>query len=94
MQASNQAVASTVSRTPGGIGYAGLGFISEGTKAVTVNGVMPTKETVLLGKYPFSRPLFMYTNGSPKGMTKDFLDFVKSPEGQKIADEQGFVALK
>jgi len=94
MQASNQAVASTVSRTPGGIGYAGLGFITEETKAVTVNGVMPTKETVLLGKYPYSRPLFMYTNGLPKGATKDFIDFVKSPEGQKIADEQGFVGLK
>ncbi len=94
MQASNQAVASTVSRTPGAIGYAGLGFITEETKAVTVNGVMPSKETVLLGKYPFSRPLFMYTNGSPQGTAKGFIDFVKSPEGQKITEEQGFVALK
>lgn len=94
MQASNQAVASTVSRTPGAVGYVGLGFITEGTKAVPVNGVMPTKETVLLGKYPFSRPLFMYTNGAPSGAVKEFIDFVKSPRGQEIADEQGFVPLK
>jgi phosphate transport system substrate-binding protein len=94
MQASNQAVASTVSRTPGAVGYVGLGFITEGTKAVPVNGVMPTKETVLLGKYPFSRPLFMYTNGAPAGAVKGFIDFVKSPEGQRIAEEQGFVGLK
>jgi phosphate transport system substrate-binding protein len=94
LQASNQAVVSTVARTPGAIGYAGLGFITEGSKAVTVDGVMPTKETVLLGKFAFSRPLFMYTNGAPTGVLKDFIDFIKSPEGQKIADEQGFVGLK
>jgi len=94
MQASNQAVASTVARTPGAIGYAGLGFINESVKAVTVNGVMPSKETVLMGKYPFSRPLFMYTNGEAKGLVKDFIDFIMSPEGQKLVDEEGFVALK
>jgi phosphate transport system substrate-binding protein len=94
MQASNQAVAQTISRTPGGIGYAGLGFIAEDTKAVTVDGIVCSKETVLLGKYPVSRPLFMYTNGSPKGEIKGFIDFVKSPEGQRIAEEQGFVGLK
>jgi phosphate transport system substrate-binding protein len=94
LQASNQAVAQTVSRTPGAVGYAGLGFIAEGTKAVTVNGIMPDKETVLLGTYLLSRPLFMYTNGEPKGMLKDFVDFIKSPQGQKIAEEQGFVGLQ
>ena len=71
MQASNQAVASTVARTPGAIGYVGLGYLSSEVKAVTVNGVMPSKETVLNNKYPFGRPLFMYTNGEPKGMVKD-----------------------
>jgi phosphate transport system substrate-binding protein len=93
MQASNQAVASTVARTPGGIGYVGLGFM-QGVKAVEYEGVMPSKESVLKGKYAIGRPLFMYTVGEPKGLVKDFIDFVKSPEGQKIAEEEGFVALK
>ena len=94
MQASNQAVASTVARTPGAIGYVGLGYLSSEVKAVTVNGVMPSKETVLNNKYPFGRPLFMYTNGEPKGMVKDLLDFIKSSEGQKLVEEEGFVGLK
>lgn len=94
MQASNQAVSSIVSRTPGAIGYVGLGYINQEVKALDVEGVRPTKETVLADKYPVSRPLYMYTNGAPVNATRDFIEFIKSKEGQKIVDEQGFVALK
>jgi phosphate transport system substrate-binding protein len=94
MQASNQAIASTVSRTPGGIGYVGLGYVSSEVKALAIDGVMASKQTVLTNKYPIVRPLFMYTNGKPTGLVKDFLEFVMSSEGQKIVDEQGYVALK
>jgi phosphate transport system substrate-binding protein len=94
MQASNQAIATTVARTPGAIGYVGLGYLSGDVKALIIDGVKPSKETVLSGVYALSRPLFMYTNGAPGGVVRDFLEFVKSSEGQKIADEQGFVALR
>lgn len=94
MQASNEAVASTVGRTEGAIGYVGLGFLSSSVKALSVDGSMPSKETVLTGKYPVGRPLFMYTNGKPQGLVKDFIDFIKSPDGQKLVEEEGFVGLK
>jgi phosphate transport system substrate-binding protein len=94
MQASNQAIASTVAKTPGAIGYVGLGYISSQVKALTLNGVMPSAQSVLSNKYILSRPLFMYTNGSPKGVVKNFLDFVLSEEGQKLVKEAGFVGLK
>ncbi|WAC06527.1 MAG: phosphate ABC transporter substrate-binding protein [Thermodesulfobacteriota bacterium] len=94
MQASNQAVASTVAKTPGAIGYVGLGYLSSRVKALALNGVMPSRETVLNNKYKLARPLFMYTNGSPQGVVKDFLDFVLSAEGQRLVEETGFVVLK
>jgi len=94
MQASNQAVASTVPKTPGAIGYVGLGYLSSRVKALALNGVMPSRETVLNNKYKLARPLFMYTNGSPQGVVKDFLDFVLSAEGQRLVEETGFVVLK
>ncbi|MFH0754481.1 MAG: phosphate ABC transporter substrate-binding protein [Candidatus Omnitrophota bacterium] len=94
MQASNQGVASTISRTPNAIGYVGLGFMNEGVKPLELNGVMPSKESVLSGKYPLGRPLFMYTNGVPQGLTKEFLDFIKSIEGQQLVEGEGFVGLK
>lgn len=94
LEASNQAVATVVAKTPGAIGYVGLGYVNSTVKPVTVDDIECTKESVLSGEYPLSRPLFMYTNGKPKGIVKKFLDFVSSPQGQKIAEEQGYVGLQ
>ncbi|MDI3547856.1 MAG: phosphate transport system substrate-binding protein [Halanaerobiales bacterium] len=93
LQASNGAVAGVVAETEGAIGYVGLGYLSESLKALKVNGVECTNATVASGKYPIARPLFMFTNGWPKGLTADFINFVLSAEGQKIAEEQGYVPL-
>jgi len=92
-QASNKTVATIVATTKGAIGYVGLGYLSGTIKALEVNGVIPERETVVSGKYPISRPLYMYTNGAPQGIAKDFIEFIWSEEGQKIVEEQGFVSL-
>jgi len=94
LQASNAAVLSTVKRTKGAIGYVGMGYLSSDVKGLSVDGVRPSIETVQKGTYPISRPLFMYTNGKPKGLAKDFIDFVLSEDGQRIVGKQGFVSLK
>ncbi|OGS02393.1 MAG: phosphate ABC transporter substrate-binding protein [Elusimicrobia bacterium RIFOXYA1_FULL_47_7] len=94
MQASNQAIAGTVSKTPTAIGYVGIGYISQSVKAIPVEGVSASKQTVLSGKYPYARPLFMYTNGPAKGSVKEFLDFVLSKEGQALVEAEGFIGLK
>ena len=92
--ASNQQVAMTVANTPGAIGYIGLGYLSSRLKAVKVNGIPCTADTVISGKYPLSRPLFMYTNGKPKGIIKDYIGFVLSEEGQRLVREQGYVGIR
>jgi phosphate transport system substrate-binding protein len=94
MQASNKAIAAMVEQTPGAIGYVGLGYITPGVKAVPVEGVDTNAATVISEKYPYSRPLFMYTNGKATGDVKKFIDFLLSPEGQKLVEDEGFVALK
>jgi phosphate transport system substrate-binding protein len=94
MLASNQAILTTVANTPGAIGYVGLGYVTDEIKALVVNDVIPSKETVINGTYPIARPLYMYTNGAPKGLTKQFIDFVLSPTGQQIVESVGFVAVK
>jgi phosphate transport system substrate-binding protein len=94
MLASNKAVATTVTETPYSIGYVGLGYLSDQVKALVVDGVEPTEETVRTGKYKLSRPLFMYTNGEPTGIIKLFMDFVFSEQGQRIVKEAGFVTVK
>ena len=56
--------------------------------------VEPKIENVISGKYPISRPLFIYTNGEPKGLIKKFVDFVLSEEGQEIVLKTDFVPIK
>lgn len=93
MLASNLEVARVVAQTPGAIGYVGLGYLSDDIKALKVEMITPTEETVRDMTYPLARPLFMYTNGKPVGMTKDFIDYIMSPEGQEIVREAGFVPV-
>ena len=94
INASNQAIASTVANTPGAIGYIGHGYLSKKVKAVTVDGIACTRENILSGKYPLSRALYMYTNAKPTGDVKAFIDFVLGPQGKQLIEEEGFVGLK
>lgn len=94
MLASNQAVATTVAKTPGAVGYVGLGYLSDKVKALEIDEVEPSQKTVVSGEYALSRPLFMYTNGKPKGLAKKSIDFVLSLAGQRIVEDLGFVPLR
>lgn len=90
-QASNGAIKSRVASTPNAVGFVGLGFVDNSIKALLVDGVDPDARTVKNGTYPLHRALFMYTNGQPSGVVKQFIDLPKTPEGKRIISETGFV---
>ena len=94
LQASNGAVAQAVAGNKNAIGYVGIGYVNDKLKALKVGGVMASAKTAMDKSYPIARGLNMYTRGEPKGAVKQFIDFVLSPEGQKIVVEEGFVSLK
>lgn len=97
---SNEAVKSQVASTPGAIGYVGLGYIDDSVRAVPIipleggEPVAPSEETIADGSYPISRELYMYTNGEPQGIVKDYLEWGMSEAGQKLVAEVGFVPVK
>lgn len=84
-----------VKTTAGAIGYVGLGFLDKNVKAIKVNGVSPTKQTIAQGTFPVSRPLFLFTNGYPKlgSLIHAFCIFYLSEEGQEIIEAKGFVPM-
>ncbi len=90
-QASNGAIKTRVASTPNAVGFVGLGFIDNSVKALLVEGVEPDARTVKNGTYPLHRALFMYTNGQPAGVVKQFIDLPKSVEGKHMISEIGFV---
>lgn len=100
MLSSSQAIADEVDQNPGAIGYYGMGYISPREKALAIAKdadsafIQPTIENVLSNAYPISRPLLMVSRGQPLGLVADFLNFVLSPEGQKIVIKIDFVPVK
>jgi phosphate transport system substrate-binding protein len=100
MLSSSQAIADEVAGNRAAIGYYGMGYISPKQKPVVVakdgasGFVAPSIENVLNGSYPISRPLFLYTNGTPAGLTKKFVDFTLSKEGQDLVLATDFVPIK
>ena len=93
--AGNEQIAAEVAKNPNGIGYVGLAYThANGIKVAAIDGVLPSKETVINKKYAYARPTFYYTNGEPSGEAAKFIAFTLSDAGQKIAEKIGFVPLK
>ncbi|MBP1710323.1 MAG: ABC-type phosphate transport system, periplasmic component [Deltaproteobacteria bacterium] len=93
MLASNGALVTAVSKNKYAIAYLGIGYINKSVKPLQVNGITASMQTATSKEYPFSRELYMYTNGEPQGQIAKYIAFVKSPEGQKIVAKEGFVPL-
>ncbi len=94
LQASNGAIVSAIAGNPKAIGYIGYGYIDKTVKALTVSGVEPTLDNGKSGKFPVSRKLYMYVDEKKiTGESQKFIDYLLSPEGQKLVKEAGFISI-
>ncbi|MHC1604188.1 MAG: phosphate ABC transporter substrate-binding protein [Candidatus Syntropharchaeales archaeon] len=93
IQDSNGKVRAAVAGNENAIGFLSLGYVNQDVKALKLDGVEPTVENVVNGKYPISRTLWMITRGDPDQGEEEFLNFVLSEEGQKIVEELHFVPV-
>ncbi len=77
-------------------GFASTGFGSarkRNVKMLKVNGVPPTKENIISGKYPFRRPLYIVIKKNARPEVRKFVDFVVSKKGQKLISSYGMPSL-
>ena len=98
---SSEGIIAEVRDNPNAIGYDGLGYVTPEVKVLAISGVekpndfvIPSAVTVNNNTYVISRDLYMYTQNSPTGAIKDYLDWILSPEAQKIVTDLGFVPIK
>src|SRR4051794_9994612 len=69
--AGNEQIAAEVGKNPNGVGYVGLAYAkAQGIKVVSIDGALPSVESVQKKTYPYARPTFFYTNGEPAGLVK------------------------
>jgi len=62
-------------------------------KILTLDGISPTKENILSGKYPLFEPLYLITKGKPVGHVKEFVDWILGKEGQELVSKQETIRL-
>lgn len=88
-------VMSTVTTDKNAIGYISLGSVNETIKVVSVNGVMPSAETVLNGTYKIQRPFVVMTSATVAltDAAADFLLYLKSTASQAHAENAGVIYL-
>ena len=93
------AIVNAVSKDEASIGYGGIAY-AQGIRAIPIKkdeageAVPASLATVQSNQYPLSRNLFFYTVGEPAGESKAFIDWVLSPEGQKICETVGYYPLR
>ena len=91
VQDSNGAIRQVVAGDPNAIGYISLGLVNEKVRALKISGVVPDFENIKNGRYHLVRPFLFVFTGEPSGEAKSFLDFVMSPEAQKLLTREGLV---
>ena len=97
---SSEGIISEVRQNPNALGYDGLGYVPDDLKTIAIakeeggEFVLPSISTVNDKTYPIARDLYMYTNGEPTGVVKEYLDWILSAEAQQIVAELGFVPVK
>lgn len=102
-QPGSASVVQGVTEDMAGIGYSGIGYKTSGVKTLALAkragdpyyGTDPA--TVLSGNYPLSRFLLLYVNKAPNKpldpLTREFLRFVLSREGQEVVVKDGYLPL-
>ncbi|MCI4444676.1 MAG: phosphate ABC transporter substrate-binding protein [Candidatus Aminicenantes bacterium] len=91
---SNGTVREIVSRDPNSIGFISLGLVNDKVKAIALNGVFPSEEAILKKEYHLVRPFLFLTKEEPKGLAKEFIDFVLSDEIQSLLPGEGLIPIK
>lgn len=91
---SNGAMKTAVAKDPWAIGYVSVGHMDNSVTPVALDGVTPTLETVANGQYRVARGLYSNTRGEPGGLTRRFIEYLFTSEGQQIVVDKGFIPVK
>ena len=91
---STGAVLAKVGSISGAIGYVSLDVVDDSVTAVSIDGIEPTEEKILAGKYLLSRPFVMATKGDLTGqneLVKAWFDYISSDAGKQVIKKVGLI---
>lgn len=101
-QPGSSAVVQGVSTDAFALGYAGIGYVTSGVRALPIGEsaekmAEPTYENCLSGDYPLARFLLIYLNKKPgqplDTLTTEFIKFIQSKDGQQVVVKDGYYPI-
>ena len=94
---SNNEEQSAVAQSDSAIGMLSNAWMNEKVRGLAIKmgqkRIEPTLANINKRIFPIMRDLNLVTNGKPKGLAKEFIDFVLSPEGQVIVEALEYVPI-
>ena len=90
---STSVMLTTVAGDDYAIGYASLGSLDDTTKALKVDGVEPSVDTIKDGSYKISRPFNIATKDNVSDVAQDFINYIMSDDGQKVIEDNGYISV-
>jgi len=93
-QDSNGTIRQTVAVIPNSIGYLFMGLLNEKVKAVSLDRQKPTKKNIIKGRYKLVNQVYLIWNKEATPLSKQFVEFVLSEEGQSIIAQAGLISVK
>ena len=85
-------IVAAVAKDPNAIGYADMGPLPAGVRAVLINGEPPNSIAIYEQVYPYANSLYLYTlERKTSPAAKKFVRYALSKDGQRIITKSGFV---
>jgi phosphate transport system substrate-binding protein len=94
VQDSNGSVRELVADDPHAIGYISMGLVDTRVKALSVDGVAPTRENVKNREYRLVRRFLLVAREIKPGTCQSFVNFILSAKGQSILESEGLVGVE
>jgi phosphate transport system substrate-binding protein len=92
-QGSTGSISAYVETSKNAIGYISYGSLKDNVKALQVDGVAPTTQTIKDKSYKVQRPFLFVTRGEPTGLAKAFIGYTLSPDGQAVLARHNLVTI-
>ncbi|MBS7576667.1 MULTISPECIES: substrate-binding domain-containing protein [unclassified Enterococcus] len=89
---STSVMLTTIAGNENAIGYISLGSLNDTVKAVKIDGVEPSEETVKDGTYKISRPFNIVQKDTSNKISQDFIKYILSSDGQKVVEDNGYIS--
>jgi phosphate transport system substrate-binding protein len=94
VQDSNGSVREIVAGDPYSLGFISAGLVDDRVKALAIDGVLPTRGNIKNHTYKLVRRFLLVSRAAPVGPCRNFVDFILSPNGQKVLENEGLVGVK